>query len=36
MNYEIKYILGDTFFTWDDEKAETNWEKHGVTFEDAA
>ena len=36
MSDEIKLVLGDTLFTWDEEKARQNWRKHGVTFEDAA
>ena len=36
MNDEVKYTLGHTLFTWDEDKALENWRKHGVTFEDAA
>ncbi len=36
MNDEIKYSSGGAFFTWNDEKARQNWQKHGVSFKDAA
>ena len=36
VNDEVKYVVGNTLFTWDDNKAIVNWEKHRVTFEDAA
>jgi uncharacterized DUF497 family protein len=32
-NDEIKLRLGDLAFTWDDEKALLNFQKHKVTFE---
>ena len=32
MNFE----LGDLHFVWDKDKAEMNWRKHKVYFEDAA
>ena len=35
MNGEVKYVLGGTLFTWDDDKALQNWKKHKVSFEDA-
>jgi uncharacterized DUF497 family protein len=35
-NDEVKFHIGNTSFTWDDEKAESNFRKHGVTFEVAA
>ena len=35
-NDEVKYSLGGTLFTWDDDKALMNWKKHGVSFQDAA
>ncbi|WP_213807673.1 BrnT family toxin [Granulicella sp. dw_53] len=30
------YLLGGTFFEWDVEKAASNVQKHGVSFEEAA
>jgi uncharacterized DUF497 family protein len=35
-NDEAKLRIGDTLFTWDDDKAEVNFRKHGVTFAVAA
>jgi uncharacterized DUF497 family protein len=35
-NNEVKYLIGDSMFTWDADKAEANFKKHGVTFELAA
>ena len=32
----VSYILHGLAFEWDDEKARTNADKHGVTFEEAA
>lgn len=32
----VYYELGDYKFVWDSEKAEKNWKKHKVKFEDAA
>lgn len=31
-----RYRLQGTEFEWDDEKARANFDKHGVTFEEAA
>ena len=36
MNDEVKLRLGDLAFTWDDRKAESNIEKHAVSFDMAA
>jgi uncharacterized DUF497 family protein len=33
---DITYRLQGVTFEWDEEKARTNVEKHGVTFEEAA
>jgi uncharacterized DUF497 family protein len=35
-NNEIKYSACGLFFTWDEDKAEVNFKKHGITFEVAA
>ena len=32
---DINFELGDYKFVWDSEKAEKNWRKHGIYFEDA-
>ena len=32
----IFYELGEYKFEWDSEKAEKNWQKHKIKFEDAA
>jgi uncharacterized protein len=32
----VTYILHGLAFEWDEEKARTNADKHGVTFEEAA
>ena len=32
----VFYELGDYKFVWDSEKAEKNFKKHGIYFEDAA
>lgn len=32
----VYYELGEYKFVWDSEKAEKNWKKHKVKFEDAA
>ena len=32
----VHFELGDLKFEWDDVKAEKNWKKHKVSFEDAA
>jgi uncharacterized protein len=34
-NMDIKYRLERFEFEWDENKAQTNLEKHGVTFEEA-
>ncbi|MCL2188457.1 MAG: BrnT family toxin [Defluviitaleaceae bacterium] len=31
-----EYVLGNMVFNWNETKAETNEEKHGVSFEEAA
>ncbi|MBQ7732574.1 MAG: BrnT family toxin [Synergistaceae bacterium] len=36
MNDEIKLSINGVLFTWDDEKAITNWRKHKISFEAAA
>ncbi|MBQ9486330.1 MAG: BrnT family toxin [Selenomonadaceae bacterium] len=33
---DVNFELGDLKFVWDSEKAEINWKKHKVMFEDAA
>jgi uncharacterized DUF497 family protein len=33
---EVSYILQGVQFEWDDDKAQSNIQKHGVTFEEAA
>ena len=33
---DVNFELGDLKFVWDSEKAEINWEKHKVKFENAA
>ena len=33
---DVNYELGDYKFVWDSEKAEINYKKHKVKFEDAA
>ncbi|MBQ7199123.1 MAG: BrnT family toxin [Selenomonadaceae bacterium] len=33
---DINFNLGDLKFVWDSEKAEKNWKKHKVKFENAA
>jgi len=33
---DIVYRLQDIEFEWDENKARSNYEKHGVTFEEAA
>lgn len=32
---DVNFELGDYKFVWDSEKAEKNWRKHGIYFEDA-
>ena len=32
----IRFELSGELFTWDTSKAEANWRKHGVRFENAA
>jgi uncharacterized protein len=32
---DIRFELAGELFTWDSRKAEANWRKHGVRFEDA-
>ena len=32
----VFYEIGDYKFEWDSEKAEKNWQKHKIKFEDAA
>ena len=36
MNDEVKLRLGEFAFTWDERKAESNIEKHAVSFDMAA
>ena len=36
MNDEIKLSINGVLFTWDDEKAITNWRKHKISFEAAS
>jgi uncharacterized DUF497 family protein len=33
---DVHYELGGDLFVWNREKAELNWRKHGVRFEEAA
>lgn len=33
---DVNFELGDLKFVWDSEKAEKNWQKHGVKFRNAA
>ena len=33
---DVQYELGDDLFVWNRDKAESNWCKHGVRFEEAA
>ena len=33
---DVNFELGDYKFEWDSEKAEKNFRKHGIKFEDAA
>ena len=33
---DVNFELGDLKFVWDSEKAEINWQKHRINFEDAA
>jgi uncharacterized DUF497 family protein len=33
---DVSYILQGVQFEWDEEKAQSNIQKHGVTFEEAA
>jgi uncharacterized DUF497 family protein len=32
----VEYIFSDIVFNWNEKKAESNDQKHGVTFEEAA
>jgi len=32
----VEKIINNQLFEWDDEKAELNWQKHRINFEDAA
>ena len=32
----METIINNQTFQWDDEKAELNWQKHRINFEDAA
>ena len=36
MTDEVKVTRGAVWFTWDDDKAVSNWKKHKVTFEVAS
>ena len=36
MNLDVNFELGDLKFIWDSEKAEKNYQKHKIKFEDAA
>ena len=36
MKLNVNYELGEYKFVWDSEKADKNWKKHKVAFEDAA
>jgi uncharacterized DUF497 family protein len=33
---DVRFLLGDLEFAWDPEKARSNAERHGVSFEEAA
>lgn len=33
---DVRYELNGDLFVWDAKKAEANWRKHGVRFEEAA
>ena len=33
---DVNFELGDLKFVWDSDKAEINWKKHKIKFEDAA
>lgn len=33
---DVQYQLNGDLFVWDSDKAELNWRKHGVRFEEAA
>jgi len=33
---DVPYELNGDLFVWNREKAEANWRKHGVRFEEAA
>ena len=33
---DVEKIINDQLFAWDDEKAELNWKKHRIKFDDAA
>ena len=33
---DIEFELNGDLFVWDEEKAEKNWHKHGVRFEESA
>ena len=33
---DVRFELAGEVFVWDPAKAETNWRKHGVRFEEAA
>lgn len=33
---DVRFELGGEVFVWDSTKAEANWRKHGVRFEEAA
>ena len=33
---DVERIINNQTFQWDSEKAESNWRKHTVSFEDAA
>jgi uncharacterized protein len=35
-NMDIHFELNGDHFVWSDEKADANWRKHGVRFEEAA
>lgn len=36
MNDEVKFVLDEYLFTWDDNKASANLRKHKISFEMAA
>lgn len=36
MSRDVRFRLGDLGFVWDDAKARTNADKHGITFAEAA